>query len=59
MDWNNANGLAAGKYMIDLVNNPKYVEDKDGIAMSLLREGKLAAYVDGRLEMQGGTPWSS
>ena len=47
MDWNNANGLAAGKYMIDLVNNPKYVEDKDGIAMSLLREGKLAAYVDG------------
>ena len=47
MDWNNANGLAAGKYMIDLVNNPKYIENKDGIAMNLLREGKLAAHVDG------------
>ena len=53
MDWNNANGLAAGKYMIDLVNNPKYVEDKDGIAMSLLREGKLAAYVDGTWNASG------
>lgn len=47
MDWNNANGLAAGKYMIDLVNNPKYLENKDGIAMNMLREGKLAAHVDG------------
>lgn len=47
MDWNNANGLAAGKYMIDLVNNPKYLENKDGIAMNMLREGKLAAHCDG------------
>lgn len=47
MDWNNANGFAAGKYMIDLVNNPKYLENKDGIAMNMLREGKLAAHCDG------------
>ena len=47
MDWNNANGFAAGQYMIDLVNNPKYLENKDGIAMNMLREGKLAAHVDG------------
>ena len=47
MDWNNANGLAAGKYMIDLVNNPKYLENKDGIAMNMLREGKLAVHCDG------------
>lgn len=47
MDWNNANGFAAGKYMIDLVNNPKYLENKDGIAMNMLREGKLAVHFDG------------
>ena len=47
MDWNNANGFAAGQYMIDLVNNPKYLENKDGIAMNMLREGKLAAHCDG------------
>lgn len=47
MDWNNANGFAAGKYMIDLVNNPKYLENKDGIAMNMLREGKLAVHCDG------------
>lgn len=47
MDWNNANGFAAGQYMIDLVNNPKHLENKDGIAMNMLREGKLAAHVDG------------
>lgn len=47
MDWNNENGLAAGKYLIDLVNNPKYIEDQDGIAMSLMGDGKLAALCSG------------
>lgn len=47
MDWNNANGVAAAKYMMDLVNNPKYLENKDGIAMNMLREGKLAVHCDG------------
>lgn len=47
MDWNNENGLAAGKYMIDLVNNPKFTDDKDGIGLSLLREGKVGAIFSG------------
>lgn len=47
MDWNNENGLAAGKYMIDLVNNPKFINDKDGIGLSLLREGKVGAIFSG------------
>ena len=47
MDWNNENGVAAGKYLIDLVNNPKYIEDQDGIAQSLLADGKLAAWCSG------------
>lgn len=47
MDWNNEKGLAAGKYMIDLVNNPKFINDKDGIGLSLLREGKVGAIFSG------------
>ena len=47
MDWNNEKGIAAGEYAIDLVNNPKFLEDQDGIAMSMFREGKLAALCSG------------
>ena len=47
MDWNNEKGLAAGKYLINLVKNPKYIENQDGIAISLLAEGKLAAFCSG------------
>lgn len=46
-DWNDAKGLMAGEYLIDLMNNPKYVEDVDGIAGTLAAEGKLAAYCSG------------
>lgn len=46
-DWNNANGYAAGKYVIDLVNNPKFHDDKDGYAMSLLRDHKVGAIFNG------------
>ena len=45
--WNSANGIAAGEYVIDLAANPKYVEDKDGIAGSLFKEGKLGALCSG------------
>lgn len=45
--WNNAAGLAAGKYLIGLANNPKYVEDIDGLAGSLMKEGKLGALCSG------------
>ena len=47
MDWNNANGLTAGKYIIDLMKNPKFIDDADGIGMSLLREGKVGAIFTG------------
>lgn len=47
MDWNNEKGLAAGQYMIDLVNNPKFIDDKNGIGLSLLREGKVGAIFSG------------
>lgn len=45
--WNDANGLAAGNYIIELAQNPKYVEDKDGIAGALFKEGKLGALCSG------------
>jgi arabinogalactan oligomer/maltooligosaccharide transport system substrate-binding protein len=45
--WNRPNGVAAGNYLIDLVKNPRYVEDRDGIAGTLMREGKLAALCSG------------
>lgn len=45
--WNGENGLAAANYIIDLMANPKYVEDKDGIAGALFKEGKLGALCSG------------
>lgn len=45
--WNDATGYKVGKYLIDLINNPKYVEDADGLAGSLMAEGKLAALCSG------------
>ncbi|MCR5254866.1 MAG: extracellular solute-binding protein [Acetatifactor sp.] len=45
--WNDENGLATVDYLIDLVKNPKYVEDIDGIAGSLFMDGKLGAVSTG------------
>lgn len=45
--WNNDGGVAAVNYIIDLANNPKYIEDRDGIAGSLMKEGKLGALCSG------------
>lgn len=45
--WNNEAGVAAGNYVIELANSPKYIEDKDGIAGSLMKEGKLGALCSG------------
>ena len=45
--WNNADGIAAGEYLIDLVNNPRYLEDQDGIAGARMKEGTLAALCSG------------
>jgi arabinogalactan oligomer/maltooligosaccharide transport system substrate-binding protein len=45
--WNDATGLQVGQYLINLVNNPKYVDDADGLAGSLMAEGKLGALCSG------------
>jgi len=45
--WNDANGLKVGNYLINLSKNIKYVEDIDGIASSLFKEGKLGAVCSG------------
>ena len=47
MDWNNENGFAAGMYAINLAKNPNYLEDQDGIAGSLMNEGRLGALCSG------------
>lgn len=53
MTWNNADGFAAGEYIINLVNNPKYIEDRDGVAGSLMKDGKLAALCSGNWSYPG------
>ena len=45
--WNSANGLAAANYLIDLNNNPKYIEDNDGVAGAMMKDGKLGALCSG------------
>ncbi|MBR1641012.1 MAG: extracellular solute-binding protein [Butyrivibrio sp.] len=45
--WNDATGLAAAEYIVDLVNNPKYLENKDGVGGAEFKEGNLAAITDG------------
>jgi arabinogalactan oligomer/maltooligosaccharide transport system substrate-binding protein len=45
--WNDATGLKVGQYLVDLINNPKYIEDADGLAGSLMSEGKLGALCSG------------
>lgn len=45
--WNNENGLAAARYIADLVANPKYIEDRDGVAGAMMKDGKLGALCSG------------
>lgn len=45
--WNDANGLKAGKYLVDLANNPKYVENTDGVGDAKFKEGTLGASCSG------------
>lgn len=53
VDFNNEMGVKAGQYLIDLMNNPKYVEDESGLAGNLLKEGKLGAFTSGVWSAQG------
>lgn len=46
--WNDETGYKVGEYLIDLVNNDtKFVNDADGLAGSLMSEGKLGALCSG------------
>ncbi|MBR4668922.1 MAG: extracellular solute-binding protein [Butyrivibrio sp.] len=45
--FNDANGYAAGQYMIDLAANAKYLEDADGVGGNAFKEGKLGAVTSG------------
>ncbi len=45
--FNDANGLAAAKYIMDMVNNPKYIEDLDGVGGSAFKDGNLGAITSG------------
>ena len=46
-DWNSEKGLAAVEYMVNLVNNPNYLEEADSISFNMLKEGKLGAVCSG------------
>ncbi len=45
--FNNEAGLAAGQYIVDLVKNPKYIEDLDGAGGSEFKAGNLGAITSG------------
>ncbi len=45
--WNNENGLQVTEYLLNLVKGGKYINDADGLALSLMKEGKLAALSSG------------
>lgn len=45
--FNDANGFAAGQYMIELAKSPKYLEDADGVGGNAFKEGKLGAVTSG------------
>lgn len=45
--FNSEAGLAAGEYVLDLVKNPKYIEDLDGAGGSEFKAGNLGAITSG------------
>ncbi len=47
-DWNSSTGLAVADYLYDLAHNSKFVNDTaSGLAGTLMKEGKLAAFCSG------------
>lgn len=41
------NGVTAAKYVLDLVSNPNFINDKDGSAISGMRDGSVKAMFSG------------
>ena len=46
-DWDNENGVATTKYMVDLAKNKKFSCEKDGSSIAKFKSGKLGAYCSG------------
>lgn len=45
--FNNENGFNSGAYMIELAQNPKYLEDADGVGSAAFKSGNLGAITTG------------
>lgn len=45
--WNSQAGVDAANYVMSLIANPKYLEEADGIAGSMMKDGKLGALCSG------------
>lgn len=45
--WNDEKGYKVGEYLIDLVNNDKYVENIDDVATAMFKSGELGAMCSG------------
>lgn len=45
--WNTQAGVDAANYVMDMIANPKYLEEADGIAGSMMKDGKLGALCSG------------
>lgn len=45
--WNTQAGIDAANYVMDMIANPKYLEEADGIAGSMMKDGKLGALCSG------------
>lgn len=46
-DWDNENGVAATKYMVNLANNKKFSLENNQSSLAKFKEGKLGAYCSG------------
>ncbi len=47
INFGGANGVAVTNYLVDLVNNPNFVNDTDGLGKSGLRDGSINAIFSG------------
>lgn len=45
--WNSENGYKVGEYIIDLAQNPRYLEDADGLGAAMFKAGELGAMCSG------------
>ena len=46
-DWDNENGVAVTKYLVDLANSSKFSCEKEGSSIAKFKAGKLGAYCSG------------